>query len=470
MTSPADIDTLIAALHPHVRQYLFEDELYPDISLQPAKKRTISLKLLDSFAVLLGHHPGCSSVAVTAQIHQPGRTSVYICPSPSIPDGVHDNVKEWVALSSAMCKEYTDGVPHDGTLSGSEMGKRFVLYTHRLCYPAMRHRVTKMGLDEWEPLIKLPEPVLEPTEEEERLREELADDLRHLSELAQTFVQIVSREILEDDEDVLRLYALCITIHDVITSTALEMFLCEHVCMYAPVCCLCLFPELASPSSSTDILGIDGILQYLRLPLAVSTLLALSRNPKLAFDDQCSVIVVDPSLGSRPFSATMTETHLAESFGDVLSVEWKSVVKAFDRSRATTSTAKPYSKGRGLEWNEQERLLSSSPGCPAIVHPEVMLIQHVLENSLNGSGGEAKGYIACSEMPCYASVRYASATNNAFQTGFTMRTDHPGWCKLDSVAPWVLPEATRQEVVDALKDKLLRDLSSLMTRWIRWRT
>ena len=96
--------------------------------------------------------------------------------------------------------------------------------------------------------------MLEPTEEEERLREELADDLRHLSELAQTFVQIVSRETLEDDEDVLRLYALCITIRDVITSTALETFLCEYICMYVPVCCLCLFPELASLSSAIDIL------------------------------------------------------------------------------------------------------------------------------------------------------------------------------------------------------------------------
>ena len=235
MTSPADIDTLIAALHPHVRQYLFEDELYPDISLQPAKKRTISLKLLDSFAVLLGHHPGCSSVAVTAQTHQPGRTSIYICPSPSIPDGLHGNVREWLALFSALCKEYAHGVPHDDTFSGSEMGKRFVLYTHRLCYPAMRHRVTKMGLDEWEPLIKLPEPVLEPTEEEEQLREEqlreeLADDLRHLSELAQTFVQVASRKTLEDDEDVLRLYALCITIRDMITSTALETFISKCIC------------------------------------------------------------------------------------------------------------------------------------------------------------------------------------------------------------------------------------------------
>ena len=211
----------------------------------------------------------------------------------------------------------------------------------------------------------------------------------------------------------------------------------------------------------------DSLLQYLRLPIALSTLLALSRNPKLAFDDQCSVIVLDPSLGSRPFSATMTETHLAESFGDVLSVEWKSVVKAFDRSRATTSTAKPYSKGRGLEWNEQERLPSSSLGCPVIVHPEFMLIQHVLDNSLTGGGGEAKGYIACSEVPCYASVRYAGAMNRALQTGFTMHTDHRDWCKLDSVAPWVLPESTPRDVVDALKEELLQDLDYLVDQWLQ---
>ena len=467
MTSPADIDALIAALHPHVRQYLFENGLYPDISLQPAKKRTISLKLLDSFAVLLGHHPGCSSVAVTAQTHQPGRTSVYICPSPSIPDGLYDNVKEWVALFSAMCKEYAQGVPHGDTFSGSEMGKRFVLYTHRLCYQAMRQRVMKSGLGEWELLIKLPEPMLEPTEEEERLREELADDLRHLSELAQTFVQIVSRETLEDDEDVLRLYALCITIRDVITSTALETFLCEYICMYVPVCCLCLFPELASLSSAIDILGIDSLLQYLRLPIAVSTLLALSRNPKLAFDDQCSITVLDPSPGSRPFRATMTETHFAARFGEVPRFRWKGVVQVFDESTAPTWAENLYGKGQELEWNEQERLLSSSPGCLAIVHPEVMLIQHVLDNSLTGGGGEAKGYIACSEVPCYASVRYAGAMNRALQTGFTMHTDHRDWCKLDSVAPWVLPESTPRDVVDALKEELLQDLDYLVDQWLQ---
>ncbi|KAM5545263.1 hypothetical protein V8D89_001374 [Ganoderma adspersum] len=445
MTSPADIDALIAALHPHVSQYLFDDGLYADVSLQPAKKRTLSLSLLDSFAVLLGHHPGSNSVAVTAQTHQPGRTSLYICSSPSIPDGLHGNVKEWMALFSAMCIEYAEGVPHDDTFSGSEMGKRFVLYTHRLCYPAMHRRVLKSGLSEWEVLIALPEPMLEPTEEERRLREKLADDLRHLSELAQTFVHAVSRETLGDDGDVLLFYALCVTIRDVVTSTALETFFRKYIYIF----------------------GFDGILQHLRLPIAVSTLLALSRNPKLAFDNQCSVIVVDPSLESRPFSATVTDTHLAASFGKVLGVGWKSVVQAFDVSTAPTWAEGLYGKGLGLEWNEQERLLSSSPGCPAIIHPEVMLIHHVLENSLTGSGGEAKGYIACSEVPCYASVRYAGAMNKALQTGFTMRTDHPDWCKLDSVAPWVLPETTPQEVVDALREELLQDLDYLINEWLQ---
>ena len=62
---------------------------------------------------------------------------------------------------------------------------------------------------------------------------------------------------------------------------------------------------------------------------------------------------------------------------------------------------------------------------------------------------------------------YARAVNKALEARFTIRTDHPDWCRLYSVAPWVLPEATRQEVVDALREKLLRDLGWLMAQW--WR-
>ncbi|PIL26763.1 hypothetical protein GSI_11178 [Ganoderma sinense ZZ0214-1] len=453
MASTADIDALIAALLSYVFQSFYNDGLHADTSLEPAGNHTPSLSLLDSFAVLLAHHPGCDAVAATAQTHQPGQTSIYICPSPSIPPGFHDNVKQWVSLFSAMRKNFTEGVQpeRDGDESAfSESEKRFILFSLRLCYPTMRHRAMRRGLRAWNRLIEEPEPEpvadseldeweRESMEEEGRLRAELADDLRHLSELAQSFVECVSRESLGDDGDVLRFYALCVSIRDAMQGPVLE-FLNEYVYLAW---------------------GTDMVLKHLRVPLAVSSLIALSRAPKLHFDDQCSIVVLDPSLGSRPFSATMSEEHLAARFGEMYGL-WEDVMCQFNKLAVVKGTGKPECRG-DLQWNAQERVLSSPAGRPAIIHPEVMLIQHLVDHN----EGEKKGYIACSEVPCYASVRYAGAVNTALEAGFTMRTDDPNWCRLESVAPWVMPDAAGQEVVDVMKEALLQDLDVLVQEWLR---
>lgn len=233
MTSPADSDigALIAALHPHIFQYLFNDPLHTDNSVEPRQSRKLSLALLDTFAVLLAYHPECESVAITAQTHRPGHASLYICPSPRIPHEFHDNVRRWLDLFSELRKERKrdGGVPHDGLVSESE--KRFMLYTHHLCYPAMRQRAISKNLYEWDAFIELTVPgpdteAMEPIdEEEERLREELKDELRHLSELAQAFVESISRVDLGEDEDVLQFHALCLAIRDPMKGAAPERFL-----------------------------------------------------------------------------------------------------------------------------------------------------------------------------------------------------------------------------------------------------
>ncbi|PIL26754.1 hypothetical protein GSI_11168 [Ganoderma sinense ZZ0214-1] len=455
MASSADIDALIAALLSYVFQAFHNDGLYADSSLEPARSHTRSLSLLDSLVVLLAHHPGCDVVAATAQTHQPGQTSLYLCPSPSIPPGFHDNVKQWVSLFSAMRKDFAEGVQpeRDGDDAFSESEKHFILYTLRLCYPTMRHHATSVGglwawgrlSEESEPLTDVDVEVSEwewerkRMEEGRRLREELVDDLRHLSELAQTFVQSVSQQSLGNDEAVLRFYALCVDIRDAMKGPVLE-FLNEYVYL---VC------------------RIDGVLSYLRLPLVVSSLVALSRDPKLHFDDQCAIVVLDPSLGSRPFSAKMTEEHLVARFGELCGI-WEHAVREFNELAVVEGTGNPECRGE-LQWNEQERLLSSPAGRPAVVHPEVILIQHLVENG----EGEKKGYIACSEVLCYASVRYAGAVNSALEARFTMRTDDCDWCRLESVAPWVMPDAAGQEVVDAMKEALLQDLEFLVQEWLR---
>ena len=294
-----------------------------------------------------------------------------------------------------------------------------MLYTYHLCYPAVRQRAITLGLNVWDifiqatkpnPRIKTRKPI---DEEERRLREVLADDLHHLSELVQAFVESISRESFGEDEDVLRFHELCLSIRNLMKGVELEKFLDEYICKPIIFVFEVSGPALDS-SPPIDLRGVNKILELLRLPIAMSTLLALSRNPKLHLEDRCSVIVLEPSLGSRPFNAPVAEMHFAERFRDEPGMYWKDVVRAFDRSVEDT---KAYRKG--LQWDAQEKALSS-PG-PVIAHPEVTLIQYLLENS----EGKTRAYIACSEVPCYASVLYAGAVNKALEARFTIRTDHP---------------------------------------------
>ncbi|KAM5537725.1 hypothetical protein V8D89_008612 [Ganoderma adspersum] len=114
--------------------------------------------------------------------------------------------------------------------------------------------------------------------------------------------------------------------------------------------------------------------------------------------------------------------------------------------------------GKGLEWDATKSLLST-PGV-VTAHPETALIQFLLEN-LGAAPGEA--YIACSRVPCYASVRYVDAVN---RTGkgptFTVSTANPDWCRLDVAEPWILPEGASRAVVATLRELMLRDLGVLL--------
>ena len=61
--------------------------------------------------------------------------------------------------------------------------------------------------------------------------------------------------------------------------------------------------------------------------------------------------------------------------------------------------------GKGLEWDTQKNILFT-PGV-VTAHPETTLIQFLLENGCV----EREAYIACSRLPCYASVRYVEVVN-----------------------------------------------------------
>ncbi|KAI1787786.1 hypothetical protein LXA43DRAFT_682139 [Ganoderma leucocontextum] len=445
MTSHSDIDTLIASLHPHVSMHLFNDKLHPPVSLQPSKNTADFRNLVQAFATLFSFHSGCDAAAVTAErAPQSGNTSLSICPSPSTPPGFEGNVKEWLVQFMDLRKEYkvTGGARHGDVFSPLE--KSFILYTYKVCYPAMHQRTIDQGFGDWEVFVETPEAVADeappkPRKEEELLRKEYAKELRTFSELVKDFVHCMSRKSLGDDNHVLQFHQSCMSIRDMMSNGGFVAFLNEYI--YCD--------------------DVDPTLTYFGLPLALSILLTLSQNSKLqALDDQWSFNILDPSKGARQFSTVMTKTGLAERFGKVSGIKWEHVVRVFMEK----SAARPKGYGMGYEWTADKNMLSTEGRVP--VHPEITLIQDLLEN------GDRKGeaYIACSRMPCYASVMYAGAVNQTLEPDgarFTMRADSPEWCQLYNAEPWILPEATQPDVMERMKEFLLRDLGNLMYLWVQ---
>ncbi|KAI1787790.1 hypothetical protein LXA43DRAFT_682552 [Ganoderma leucocontextum] len=457
MTSHSDIDTLLATLHPHVFKGLFDDKLFSPKSLQPSDDTPDFRKLVQAFATLFSFHPGCDAAAVTAQTSQSGNTPLHICLSPSTPHGFNDNANRWFAQFMALRKEpnlkstgdlkSTDDLKSTGDrrridmLSHSE--RVFVLQIYSLCYPAMRQRIINEGLGFWNFFANAHKPVtdvpaLTPTEEEKQLREKYAEGLQELSTSVDDFIAFISHTPSTDD-DMLQFHQSCLSIRNIMESDGhgVWRFLDEYV-----------FPGG----------GADRAVEYLCLPIELSTLLDLSRRPSLALDGNLSLDVLDPSTGARKFSAVVMNTHLAERFEDMPGMKWEDVMCAFEKS-----AARPNGYGMGYKWNTDKNILSTAK--PVTVHPEITLIQHLLENG----DGNAEAYIACSRTPCYASALYAVAVNQTLQTRFTMRVDNPDWCRLYTAEAWVLPKDTEPEVMATMKKALLQDLRKLVYKWVQER-
>ena len=66
----ADIDTLIAALHPHLFIHWARDGLFPPEYLRPHKNTVSVRNITQAFTTLFGYHPGCDAAAVTIQTAQ----------------------------------------------------------------------------------------------------------------------------------------------------------------------------------------------------------------------------------------------------------------------------------------------------------------------------------------------------------------------------------------------------------------
>ena len=215
---------------------------------------------------------------------------------------------------------------------------------------------------------------------------------------------------------------------------------------------------------STDVLGVDSLLHdFFRLPIAISKLLSLPTSLDRHFDDEHPIIIVNPeSQCARKFKAILNAQWLQESFGDV-PANWSDVEKAFiedDIGRLS----------QGVDWNAPDGVLST--GERVTPHPEVILIHHLLNNddAYLDSGPDHSVYLACSTMPCYATLVYAGVVNNVLgpkgrHLRFTMRTDDPTWCRLSRADPWVLPDTTEIGVLEDLRDTLLGELDDMMKAW-----
>ncbi len=244
MTTHTDIDTLIAALHPHVVMGLFNDDINPPSSLEPSKGMADFLDLAQAFATLFGFHPGCDTAAVAAQPSQPGNTSFSICLSPSIPREFENNLEKWLAQFSALRRESKSMADLDAQRGDAffPLERHFILHTYKVCYPAMHRQTSRHGFCDWNTFIKNPKGVASmatcrnPTEEEKQRTQQYADDLRAFSELVRSFADCVSRDSLGKDEDVLRFHDLCMTIRDKMANDGFMDYLNRYVCK-----CLALF-------------------------------------------------------------------------------------------------------------------------------------------------------------------------------------------------------------------------------------
>ncbi len=242
MTTHTDIDTLIAALHPHVAISLFGHKLYAPESLQPSRSMAYFQDLAQAFATLFGFHPGCDTAAVAPQIAPSGKTSFSVCLSPSIPREFEDNLEKWLAQFSALGRDSESKCAENAQWGDvlSPLERRFILHTYQVCYPAIHRQTALRGFCDWDVFVQDTEDVasmetcMKPTEEEERLTEQYADDLDAFSELVRSFMDCVSRDSLGEDEEVLRFHKLCMTIRDKMSNNNyLNEYVCKRLALFA---------------------------------------------------------------------------------------------------------------------------------------------------------------------------------------------------------------------------------------------
>ena len=207
-------------------------------------------------------------------------------------------------------------------------------------------------------------------------------------------------------------------------------------------------------------MGLESLILWVfGLPDALSKLLSLPTTLDLEFCSERPIVIIKPLPHARDFRATLTAQHLEETLkeGQKYGISWKDVEHAF---------CKQTNFGKGVAWDAENRVLSS-PG-PVVPHPEVRLIQHLLETIAEADvKGKPDVYIACSSSSCYATVMYAGIINDVLaKCRFTMRTeDDSDWCRLYSSPPWTLPDGTELEVERKLKDRFLRELAGTILDW-----
>ncbi|PIL29544.1 hypothetical protein GSI_08352 [Ganoderma sinense ZZ0214-1] len=471
-TAHTEMDTLIAALHPHIAMSLFKYNLYPPRSLGPRKDTDGSLELARAFATLFRFHPGCSAAAVAARPtvaeSRARSTSFSVCLSPSTPPDFESSLAKWLAQLRDL-REESESMDRDSTaLTFSPSEERFILYTYGVCYPAMHRLIKERGFGSWISFVKERKPVpgytpSKPTVEEAELAQKYADEIRAFSGLVRGFAERVAHESLGEDGDVLRFHKLCVAIRDMRSNDGFLDYLDTYVRTYLAGSVPRQLGEAElNYISPTDYGVIQPRLAYFHLPLAVSTIIALCRDKKISLDDLQGWALLDPLKGARRFSAVIEESYLAEHFGKERGIRWKAVVEAFNRRWAVG----PMGYDMGYQLDAGTNTMSTAR--LVVVHPEIALIQHLLDSE----GGEnpnlkrAKAHIACSRTPCYATGAYAVAVNQAFGTRFTMDVDDPDWCRLDDVEPWILPENAPEGVVAKTKESLLEDLGWLIVQWM----
>ncbi|PIL29543.1 hypothetical protein GSI_08351 [Ganoderma sinense ZZ0214-1] len=451
----ADVDTLLATLHPHISFHRVSDGMPPPGYLRPRKDTAAGVrKLSQAFATLFGYHPGCDVAAVALQTPQSNETSkLSISLSPSIPPGFEENAKEWLARFAALRKESrtesesirVPGGVREGGDAFSPAEKSLILHTHRVCYPAMRRRALTQGFGDWDVFVQGNwQDVATYGDDPTLAQGEHADNTQKFSELVRRFADCVRNsgdsDSLGGDEDVLEFHKLCMAIRDMMSNRGFSAFLNGHICQ-------------------------KPALTYFSPPLALHTLLALSQDPKLALSDQWSCTVLCPPEAVRPFNAVVTKTALSERFGEVHRIRWKLVEQAFEIF--VSGIPNWYSTGANYHWNSDTKSLSTTR--PVVVHPEVALIQHLLENGVEFEG-KVEAFIACSRLPCYASIVYAGMVNQTLKTRFTMDIDDRRCHQLYKAEPWILPEDARPDVVANMKEHLLEDLRMRVSAWVghRW--